>query len=379
VFIYAGKSFTATQTGSRTVPVHCEKCQTEFFYDLVRQGTGQASAPYYIGQRGAQRRAEKAAAKALAKKLARDSELVPCPACHWINESLAISFRKMRLRWIVTSAVVLSFVIFLITFIVCAAQPRREFSETWYLDLLYSALAILPIVGLAAVTGRILAGRINPNRNFPHPPRLLPGTPRGWTTAELSQPRPDDQGRYVPPAEADEIYPGWALFRAGRMQLAPVCCECLAPATAVYKPWFTLNKRPSLSPPLCRDCRSRLRQGWFLAALGTVLASFAGAFILAFSLVNHTADQLPLAIVFGVILAVVSLAIVPNYFTKPFSLRVVDKDRAIYRIWFRNEQYTELVRASARKLEEQLIRQPFAVVAAVQPSVYKIDLAPPAS
>jgi hypothetical protein len=359
MIFYVGRSFTATQTGKRTAIVYCDRCKTEYFYDLVRQSTGRASAPYYIGQRGAQRRAEKSAAKTLQKKLALDSELVPCPNGHWINDELIAGYRSMRLRWIRSTSLALGFVVFIISFVVWSVQDHREFAATWYLDLIYSALALLPILGIAGMLRAMLSRRINPNKNFPNPPRLLPGTPRGWTASQLVSAKSTDDGRYVPPAEADDVYPGWAVFRAGHLRLSPVCCECLAPATHFYKERFTVNDRNgALNVPLCKDCKSRLRLGWFLAAIGTIVGSFAVAFVGAMCLVNHTSDQLPLAVVFSIIFSVVGLAIMPNYFTKPYSLRLVDRDRAIYRIWFRNEQYTELVRDAARKIEERSFRPP---------------------
>ena len=69
MFVYVGKSYTATLRGSRIVPVTCERCQARFSYELIRVGIGRASAPYYIGQAAAADRAAKAAEKDLAKRL----------------------------------------------------------------------------------------------------------------------------------------------------------------------------------------------------------------------------------------------------------------------------------------------------------------------
>ena len=42
MFVYVGKSYTATVRGSRIVPVTCERCQGRFFYELTHVGIGRA-------------------------------------------------------------------------------------------------------------------------------------------------------------------------------------------------------------------------------------------------------------------------------------------------------------------------------------------------
>jgi hypothetical protein len=85
VHVYFAKKMTATETGRRLKQVVCENCATEYFYQLHRSFTASHDAPYYLGQSGAQRKAEVSARKGLEKRLANDSEMVPCPACNWIN------------------------------------------------------------------------------------------------------------------------------------------------------------------------------------------------------------------------------------------------------------------------------------------------------
>ena len=61
IFFYFSKNFTATAAGSVVRPVVCEKCSTEFHYELARMGNGSAMAPYGLWPKAAQGRAEKAA------------------------------------------------------------------------------------------------------------------------------------------------------------------------------------------------------------------------------------------------------------------------------------------------------------------------------
>jgi hypothetical protein len=94
VFVYVARSYTTTVVGRRWEQVACEKCQTTFHYELVRVGVGSGSAPYFIGQDSARDRSAGAAHKDVNKKLEREAELVPCPKCHRVNQSLIRRYRR---------------------------------------------------------------------------------------------------------------------------------------------------------------------------------------------------------------------------------------------------------------------------------------------
>src|SRR5271154_6989701 len=93
-----GKVISATQLGQKLEPVTCEKCKTEFFYELTRVGVGKGSALYNIGQAGASHRARSAAAQDLNQRLNQEAELVPCPKCHWVNQDLVDRYRHRKYR-----------------------------------------------------------------------------------------------------------------------------------------------------------------------------------------------------------------------------------------------------------------------------------------
>src|ERR1051326_6538919 len=124
MFVYVGKHFTATVTGTQRRRVQCEKCGSDYWYDLVRGATAIASAPYYIGQRRAAKRAQKGAAKKLAKRLARDIDPVFCPKCGWFQSAMVRELRRRQkpaLKWI---AIVAPIVFTAIAFITATNQTR---------------------------------------------------------------------------------------------------------------------------------------------------------------------------------------------------------------------------------------------------------------
>src|SRR5437867_1155821 len=92
--VYVGKTFTATASGSVMKEVVCEKCRSSFFYQLARTATGRGEAPYYIGQDAAQERAQRRADAKVAKMLKRDSEVVPCPKCDFIQPHMLRDLRR---------------------------------------------------------------------------------------------------------------------------------------------------------------------------------------------------------------------------------------------------------------------------------------------
>ena len=96
--LYFAKKMTATEAGSRVKEVVCEKCGAQYFYERRRAFTASRDAPYFLGQAGARRKAQEAARRGLEKRLAAESEMVPCPDCHWINQSLVDDYRRTLYR-----------------------------------------------------------------------------------------------------------------------------------------------------------------------------------------------------------------------------------------------------------------------------------------
>src|SRR5258705_411293 len=126
--VYVGKTFTATATGSVMKEVVCAKCRCNFFYQLARTATGQAEAPYYIGQDAAAQRAQRRADAKLAKMLQRDSEVVPCPRCDHIQPQMLRDLRRRMYRmlsWLAIVPLLLLLIFGIFALVEYSAHPYR--------------------------------------------------------------------------------------------------------------------------------------------------------------------------------------------------------------------------------------------------------------
>jgi len=66
-------------TGAVIRQVQCERCRTEYFYELARVAKGTGSARLWSGQRSGPQARKKSAEKKLARMLLNDGEAVPMP------------------------------------------------------------------------------------------------------------------------------------------------------------------------------------------------------------------------------------------------------------------------------------------------------------
>jgi hypothetical protein len=60
-FFYAGRTFTAKSSGSKSRHVQCVGCKNTDAYTVGRRAEGSGHAPYYLGQESAKERAVSAA------------------------------------------------------------------------------------------------------------------------------------------------------------------------------------------------------------------------------------------------------------------------------------------------------------------------------
>src|SRR6266550_517808 len=126
MFVYFGKAYNATATGSVIKGVACERCGGHFFYELARVGAAIASAPYYLGQDSAAAQAQWRAEASLAAKLQVECELVPCPHCGHIQEQM-IDFLRLRMyRPLLVLSWVLPFIGLFITGFIALAKWANE-------------------------------------------------------------------------------------------------------------------------------------------------------------------------------------------------------------------------------------------------------------
>lgn len=346
--MYAGKVFTSIATGRRVIHVSCEKCGREFYYELVRHGVGSASAPYYLGQGSAKRRAETSAQKKLKRRLDRESELVPCPKCNWVNESMIEGFRRTSYRQLGSYAWALGAIVTVAMFVTLSLiNSKRP-------DGAAPLVAVAVAVGTGAVCAAplllvqyFLRHGINPNRTYPRKPVLPLATPKAWTAEELAAPAKVSNKSELS-ENAGTPAGEWAMFRAGQLVIPDQwCCECLAPAVTTYKSPYRVDDRPRLQAPLCAECSSRLRRQWWTTALLTAGGATLASGLLYLVMKGGEGARLTIAIVFAIFALIISLAMLPNWLTQPYKIRTVDASRGIFRIIFRSEQFTEMVRKAS--------------------------------
>lgn len=356
VLAHAIKHTRATTAGHRLKHVVCDQCNTEYWYFLSRFGAGEASSFIFSSDTAAAGRALEAARGNLVHRLDREAELVPCPHCHWISESL-VSFarrRKYRFAWVISLVLLIAAgLAFFIVSTVAESNPRTPSNDPTILawevagGFVAGAIAVFPIRSW-------LRSRINPNRNFPDPPSVAPGTPPAMLAVE------DQSGdlrldlvdiEYLSNWTSDK----WAILRPGQLVFPPICCFCMNSTSEVYKPLLKVNeKSDGLPVPFCTACKRTFRPIWLLAALLTVAGACAlGAaafYIPGIDETGHWIVGTAIAFFGGLI----GVFVVPNRLCRPFRHGMIDVDRGIMKFAARNEQFTQLLREQARELDVRL-------------------------
>ena len=352
---YHEKTFTTTVSGRRTVPVACEKCGYRYYFELARQAVGKGSAPYYLFQKAAKQRSVNRANKLLAKKLARESELVPCPQCHWINEELIDGYFRSRRRTLPWVLIILVASVLIIP--VVAMLPVKN-SNLVPIGLLILVAVVAGLMALMPVTRMIARARLRPNTNYPNPPKLPPGTP----PALVEQTDPVTGRVGIGPATTtlvnDVLEGEWAILRPGQLRFPSYCCACLAPATTVAAVPIKWSENSGLKIPMCAACRAKMRRSyWELAVLFSAFE--LGVMYLIASNLPKGVDEVGRWAIFGVagFFGVIFIGLgVPALIVRPYRLRTVDRSRSIIRFAARNPRYTAMI--AAQVLEEDGVVAP---------------------
>jgi hypothetical protein len=177
--LYYGRQFVSSSTGAQLVEVLCDKCGFNYFYILARVGSGTSSSSYGIGSALAERWASESAERELSRRLECEAELVPCPQCHWINESLISGYRKSVCRGWDKVALVIGFggtCASLVAARVFPGGPAGEHFSQTFLLVVCPAVSIT-LAGLVLLLRRHIRLRIQPNKGFPLAPKLPGGSP----------------------------------------------------------------------------------------------------------------------------------------------------------------------------------------------------------
>jgi hypothetical protein len=295
----------------------------------------------------------------LEKRLSRESEPVACPHCNWVNSDLIVGYKRTRYRNLgmggVVASVILGFVVFF-----CVNFSGHRYDDNTVAALVSGGITALLVGGTCLALQRVLRGRIDPNR-FPNPPKLPAGTPKGYTGQNLATVRAATQsGRFVPPDPHATDYPDWVVFRSGHLGLPRLCCECLAPATTSLTSG-SANSLNAFAVPVCGECDSRIKASkrWIYVQAMVGVAIMAGT---TFFLVNgKDEDRFAASVVVGIVALIVAV-IVAAQFGRPFKLKTIDAARGVFRLKFRSEQYTEMVRQATAAHEAAPFQPPVPVV-----------------
>lgn len=337
---YYAKTYHRSSAGKRLVSVTCERCRCAYAYELVRVGSGVATAHYGIGGARAERSATELASHDLALRLNEESELVPCPDCHWVNEELIAGYRRGRYRgWTGVAAglaIAGSLLALVIAWFIRPAPAGGPSIGTWFL-VGGPAFSIGVAVSLL-VLRRWLLNRIDPNRDYPLPPTLPAGTPdplkANDETGELE---------VVRAAPADEDGSNVEMIvQIGRFNFPDQCCACLDTEELASVYGVTIGHGMEIGVPLCASCaRRRKIRMWRAGILTSIALTALSALVLALMQL----DEVAFSILLGAVIAVSSVVgvAVASRVDCPLRVKVVDAPRGVLRIRFRSEKYAQFV------------------------------------
>lgn len=191
-----GSSFEARETAGVQKDVRCEKCQAEYVYWMTRSATGRSSSLLFINMDGARERAEVRAAESLQRKLSEGCDVVPCPACGWVQEQMILKARRDYWPWmpkVKTALYILIAVFFALTVGLWNMGNPRSPS---FLVVSAAALGICVAVAVAlAIAKSILSARYDPNA-ADQESRIRLGQTRALLREELEKQRAQAKPRH---------------------------------------------------------------------------------------------------------------------------------------------------------------------------------------
>lgn len=368
VMIPTGTKYTVTVAGSRRETVKCDKCGQVYFYRLARMGTGTGSSSIISSGAGAQDRAYSRAEGAMGSRLKAEAELVPCPDCNWINQSLVDRFKKAYIR--INIAMLLVFILTtmfvmppLFYFLVMRNAPEdSSLRGVSVFFTLGSAVWVVPFV-LLRNRRRAL---FDPNKSHPNPPELPVCTPLALIEGDRSGPkgrqmllvpRPETGGKTFSASGRAVLDEGrWVTLNTAMLDEWPnSCAMCLNDAETTFQGPLKGEPKFEDGPPVCDDCHRKLIMKWW----GLFMLS-GGATLLAAGLVAVLVPGVPVDgrwTIFGLIGGVAALVVgilVPVLRIKTAITRRVDPGRCISAIKFPSTGYAELMRGLAMRAMTQV-------------------------
>jgi hypothetical protein len=93
-FVYFGRAYGATVSGSTVKHVRCASCSKAFAYILERAVSGRGDSHYYLNNAGAAEKARQRARANLDRALSEGVDPVHCPACGIYQPAMVQVLRK---------------------------------------------------------------------------------------------------------------------------------------------------------------------------------------------------------------------------------------------------------------------------------------------
>lgn len=318
--------------------MQCEKCGCEYYFVLSRIGTATGTAHYGLGQAAAVSDARTRSSEQVTKRLTDEAELVPCPQCHWINSELVDGFRRGRFRnWgaIAIGAAILAMAISLIIAWFIHIGPEADRGGLPYF-LVYAPLAIVASAGSVFALRWWLRQRIQPNRDFPLPPKLPRGTPPPLmldkATGELVAVSPAEPRHRTKTHEVE--------MQIGRQSFPMICCLCLRSCTSDHAFEVPVLPGVQLRLPRCIDCAAGAKQRKWRIGLAITTATLVLTAGLLFAL-QLEQEEFWIFLVVSLLLAPALGAFIGHSATLPATVKVIDASRGILRLRFRNPDFTQ--------------------------------------
>ncbi|MBC8350776.1 MAG: hypothetical protein H8E66_02235 [Planctomycetes bacterium] len=330
------KQFTSSTVAKMCVGVECDKCGCTYYYELSRIGSGTGTALYGVGQTGASRAANDNSLTDLQQRLATEAELVPCPKCNWINDELVTGFRQGRYRGLLTTGglvAIVGTVISLFSVWILSVGPAPDRGAIPYF-LVGGIGASISFMLVTLVLQIWLRNRIQPNRDYPLPPRIPPGTPESlFLDDETGELKPaSTNGSHQPMEDAP------VEIQIGRHTLPAVCCRCLQDPDPSHSQQVPVLPAISLEIPLCKACAKAIsRRKLLIWAVVTAM----GFPVMCLGLWVARLQKEEFWIFFAVSCALAPTlgGIAAHLLERPARVKVVDSARGIVRIRFENRGY----------------------------------------
>ncbi len=332
------KNIWVERLGQRVVRVDCTQCGCQYCFTLIRIGVGSAWAT---------RDSLKEAEADLEQRLETDTEPVPCPACHWINEDLIRGYRQGRYRSLGNVALAFTILGALPLIVLCwliwddPATSRRLWPYFVGQILGFWLVAVCMIF-----LRNSLRSRIQPNRNYPLAPETIPGLPTAFVidlaTKQLT--------RATPSEAAENAARGPIGFRLGSDDLPTKCCDCLEEAAPGCEHPVRVTKTMNLGIPKCASCARRTRFKYWRAYL---ISWLVGALVTGAVVLLSVGMDSPKAWFIGFGGLLIELVLAPwlaSMIAAPVKISGLDLPRGTFQMRFRHPKYAELVARHLRSL-----------------------------